>query len=69
MYSTDDLNGLNTVWAQEGADIIGNVNVKHIVTRECDGNISNRGWKNAEFWGEYDMLGLMQQLGMEHSNK
>ena len=39
LYSTTQLDGLNTVWAQEGAETIGNVNVKMIVTREVDGEV------------------------------
>ncbi len=39
LYSTTDLNGLNTVWAQEGAETIGNVDVSMITTREIDGEV------------------------------
>ncbi|MCP4726440.1 MAG: hypothetical protein GY863_15450, partial [bacterium] len=39
LYSTTNLDGLNTVWAQEGAETIGNVNVKMIATREVDGEV------------------------------
>jgi len=39
LYSTNNLDGLNTVWAQEGPSIIGNVVVDMVVTRDVDGNV------------------------------
>lgn len=37
LYSTTRLDGMNTVWKQEGAETIGNVVVDMIVARESDG--------------------------------
>ncbi len=37
LYSTTILNGDNTVWTQEGANVIGNVVVDYIDTRRSDG--------------------------------
>lgn len=39
LYSTDTLQGLNTVWAQEGTSTIGNEIVDMITSRVYDGNI------------------------------
>ena len=39
LYSTDNLNGLNTVWQQEGASTIGNVVINMIASRTFDNNI------------------------------
>ncbi|MDB5284749.1 MAG: hypothetical protein JWO06_3824 [Bacteroidota bacterium] len=39
LFSTSTLNGLNTVWAQEGANTIGNVIINMIQARAFDNNI------------------------------
>ena len=39
LYSTDALNGLSTVWVQEGPNTIGNVVVDMVISRAYDGNI------------------------------
>ena len=39
LYSTDNLNGANTVWAQEGANTIGNVSINMITSRPFDNTI------------------------------
>lgn len=39
LYSTDNLNGANTVWAQEGANSIGNVSVNMIASRVYDNTV------------------------------
>lgn len=39
LYSTEQLNGTNTVWAQEGANTIGNVVINMITSRTFDQNI------------------------------
>ncbi len=39
LYSTDQLNGANTVWAQEGATTIGNVVINMITSRTFDNTI------------------------------
>ena len=39
VYSTDELDGNNTVWALEGSDLMGNVVVDALVGREGDGYI------------------------------
>jgi hypothetical protein len=39
LYSTDNLNGTNTVWLQEGANSIGNVVINMITSRTFDNNI------------------------------
>jgi hypothetical protein len=39
LFSTDTLNGLNTVWTQEGPNTIGNVVVDMMTARAYDGNI------------------------------
>jgi hypothetical protein len=39
VYSTLSLNGSNTNWVQEGADVIGNVVVDNITSRDTDGRI------------------------------
>lgn len=39
LYSTDVLNGANTVWAQEGANTIGNVSINMITSRTYDNTI------------------------------
>ena len=40
LYSTDNLAGQNTIWAQEGPDIIGNVVVPMIQYRHADGRVA-----------------------------
>jgi hypothetical protein len=37
LFSTTRLNGMNTVWTQEGADVIGNVPVDMVDVRQSDG--------------------------------
>ncbi len=37
LYATSTLDGMNTVWQQEGADVIGNVIVDMVAVRESDG--------------------------------
>ncbi len=39
LYSTRFLDGQNTIWAQEGAETIGNVNVTMMDVRESDGEV------------------------------
>ncbi|MCP4724433.1 MAG: T9SS type A sorting domain-containing protein [bacterium] len=39
LYSTTEIDGMNTVWAQEGASSIGNVVVDMVLTREIDGEV------------------------------
>lgn len=39
LFSTDNLNGLNTVWQQEGANTIGNVVINMITSRTSDNTI------------------------------
>ncbi len=39
LYSTTNLNGSSTVWAQEGASVMGNVVVDMVVARSFDGNV------------------------------
>ena len=39
LFSTDALDGVNTVWAQEGASTIGNVVINMITSRTFDGTI------------------------------
>jgi len=39
LFSTTTLNGANTMWEQEAADIIGHVVAEHIVARASDGRV------------------------------
>ncbi|MFC1493471.1 T9SS type A sorting domain-containing protein [candidate division KSB1 bacterium] len=39
LYSTTEINGMDTDWAQEGASNIGNVVVDMVLTREIDGEV------------------------------
>ncbi len=39
VYSTSQLNGNNTQWSQEGADVIGNVVSNYIISRKSDGKV------------------------------
>jgi hypothetical protein len=39
LFSTDNLNGANTLWLQEGASTIGNVVINQITSRTFDNNI------------------------------
>lgn len=39
VYSTTNLNGSQTVWEQEGADVIGNLIVNYITSRPSDGRV------------------------------
>lgn len=40
LFSTTTLNGANTIWEQEAADIIGHVVVEHVVARASDGRVA-----------------------------
>ncbi|MCG3119000.1 MAG: hypothetical protein ALAOOOJD_01323 [bacterium] len=40
LFSTAALNGVNTVWEQEAADIIGHVVAEHIAARASDGRVA-----------------------------
>jgi len=40
VYSTRELNGENTLWSQEGSDVIGNVVVEYITSRSSDGCVA-----------------------------
>ncbi len=39
LYSTETINGMSTVWVQEGSTVIGNVVVDHIDSRQPDGQV------------------------------
>ncbi len=49
LYSTRTLDGLSTVWAQEGAETIGNINVTMIDVREADGEVAVATWGGGIF--------------------
>ncbi len=49
LYSTRTLDGINTVWAQEGAETIGNVNVTMIAVREADEEVAVATWGKGIF--------------------
>jgi len=53
LYSTTELNS-NTVWLQEGAETIGNINVKHITTREVDGEVVISTYGNGIYSRDFD---------------
>jgi hypothetical protein len=40
LFSTTALNGANTIWEQEAADIVGHVVAEHIVARASDGRVA-----------------------------
>ncbi len=39
LYSTDNIDGINTLWANESPDLIGNVVINMIATRDGDGEV------------------------------
>ncbi len=53
VYSTTELNGSNTVWSLEGADVIGNVVVESITSREADGTVLIGSHGRGAFIGKY----------------
>ncbi|WP_081413836.1 T9SS type A sorting domain-containing protein [Eisenibacter elegans] len=66
LYSTTQLNGLNTVWTQEGANSIGNVPVVMIRTRAEDGLVAigthGRGAFNAKVGGKILVTSIEESL-------
>lgn len=49
LFSTDNLDGANTVWEQEGPETIGNIVVNMIATRPWDGSIAIGSHANGIF--------------------
>ncbi|MCC7439045.1 MAG: T9SS type A sorting domain-containing protein [Armatimonadetes bacterium] len=58
LYSTNKLDGMNTVWHQEGADVIGNVVVAMIDVRQSDGYVAVATHGNGMFSTVVQALGV-----------
>lgn len=58
LYSTKKLEGMNTVWYQEGADVIGNVVVTMIDVRQSDGYVAVATHGNGMFSTVVQALGV-----------
>lgn len=58
LYSTNKLDGMNTVWHQEGADVIGNVVVTMIDVRQSDGYVAVATHGNGMFSTVVQALGV-----------
>ena len=52
VYSTDNLNGMNTVWGLEAPNLIGNVVVETIASRISDGVVVAATHGRGAFWGK-----------------
>lgn len=65
LFSTENLAGVNTVWAREGLDEIGNVPINMIVSREFDQNIVVATHGNGVFSNKSFMSGI-SDLNTEH---
>ncbi len=57
LYATDSLNGLNTVWVQQGASTIGNALVNVVETRPSDGLIVVATHGDGMFTGNITNIG------------
>lgn len=58
LYSTNKLDGMNTIWHQEGADVIGNVVVAMIDVRQSDGYVAVATHGNGMFSTVVQALGV-----------
>ena len=54
LYSADNLNGANTIWAQEGPDLIGNVVVPMVQYRHADGKVAIATHGNGVYTKTFD---------------
>ena len=61
LYSTDNLNGANTIWTQEGANNIGNVSINMITSRTFDNTIVVATHGNGMYSNKmYDPLSVIE---------
>ena len=58
LYSTTAIDGMNTIWRQEGAATIGNVIVDMVATRQLDGFVAVATWGNGVFAATADIGGV-----------
>lgn len=54
LFSTTDLDGMNTVWAQEATELTGNVIANHVVSRASDGRVVVGTHGRGVFVGDVD---------------
>ncbi len=62
VYSTDNLNGGSTVWAQEGSDVMGNVVTTMVVSRSSDSTVIAATHGNGVFSTKWVATTGVQQL-------
>ena len=55
LYSTSQLNGFRTIWLQQGANTIGNVDVRMVVTREADGEVAVATYGNGVYSRDFEI--------------
>ncbi|WP_268123342.1 hypothetical protein [Roseivirga pacifica] len=61
LFMTQTLDGDNTIWEQQGADVIGNVVVSSIAIRPIEGRVVAATHGNGVFQGNYD-VGLNPEI-------
>ncbi len=65
LFSTYELNGNQTIWVQEGADVIGNIIVDNIDTRETDGWIVVATQGNGVFSSIFEPSGIKSPISSD----
>jgi len=65
LYSTDNLNGANTIWTQEGANTIGNVSINMIASRTFDNTIIVATHGNGMYSNKVFSPSLVKEVGKE----
>jgi len=58
VYSTTTLNGMSTVWAQEGANSIGNIVSTMVITRQSDGKVVVATHGNGVYFSNISTTGV-----------
>lgn len=70
VYSTMELNGMNTFWTQEGEEKIGNVVAAHVTSRVSDGRVAVGTHGRGVFVGDLDAIpyeGLPSVVSLGHN--
>ncbi len=62
LFMTTELNGDNTVWTQQAANVLGNVVVSALKVRPIDGKLMASTHGNGVFMGTYDPVGIIPNI-------
>ncbi|NNF57312.1 MAG: T9SS type A sorting domain-containing protein, partial [Rhodothermaceae bacterium] len=63
LFSTMELDGMNTVWTQEATEMTGNVIANHVVSRRSDGRVAVGTHGRGVFVGDVDPTTVANEFG------